>query len=256
MNSSNLKVSRLSWAGVKIESGGERLVLDAIEGRDGAVQARIGIPRLPLLPLSDDETTLDVAMVTHLHKDHFDADALKRRLGRNGRVVAPSGAADDVAKAGLPVVAVANGERVAIGRFHFTALPAVDGFGWPQSSWLVEAEGVRIFHGGDTLFHGFWWDIAKIAGPVDIAFLPINGARIAIPGMEATGLPGVMTAEQAVAAGRLLKAQLVIPIHYQEFNSPPNYCPDPDAETTFIDQSFRQGVPSRLVAAGDTILGG
>lgn len=254
MNPRTFRISRLSWAGVKIELGDERLVLDAIEGRDGEVQARIGAPRLPLLPITDEERPLDVAVVTHLHKDHFDADALKRRLGKHGRVVAPARTAADVADAGLPVLGVADGERVTMGKFHLTALPAVDGFGSPQSSWLIEADGVRIFHGGDTLFHGYWWEISKIAGEVDIAFLPINGARIAIPGMAATGLPAVMTAEQAAVAGRLLKARLVVPIHYQEFNSPPVYIPDPDAETSFLTHSARQGIPSRLVAAGETVL--
>lgn len=254
MNPHTLRISRLSWAGVKIEAGDEQLVLDAIEGRDGKVQARIGPARRPLLAISSDERPLDVAVVTHLHLDHFDAEALKRRLAPHGRVVAPARAAAEVERAGLPVIGVAEGESATLGRFRLTALPAVDGFGAVQSSWLVEAGGARVFHGGDTLFHGYWWEIAKVAGEADVAFLPINGARIAIPGLEATGLPGVMTAEQAAVAGRLLKARLVVPIHYEEFNSPPVYRPDPDAEISFLDHTARQGVTSRLVAAGDTVL--
>jgi L-ascorbate metabolism protein UlaG (beta-lactamase superfamily) len=254
MNSPSLEIRRLSWAGVKITSGGEQLVLDAIEGRDGQVQARIGSPRLPLQPITTDDQPVDVAVLTHLHKDHFDLDALKRRLAPSGRVVAPARAAADVAATGLNVIGVADGESVTVGRFRLTAFPAVDGFGWPQSSWLVEAGGVRIFHGGDTLFHGYWWDIAKAAGEIDVAFLPINGARIAIPGLEATGLPGVMTAEQAAVAGRLLKARLAVPIHYQEFDSPPVYRPDPDAENVFLSQTARQGVSSRIIAAGEIVL--
>jgi L-ascorbate metabolism protein UlaG (beta-lactamase superfamily) len=254
MNSSNVEISRLSWAGVKVECGGEQLVIDAIEGRDGAVQARIGQPRLPLLPIANDERPIDFAVVTHLHKDHFDVETLKRRLAPHGRVIAPARAAGDVAQTGLPVLGVADGETVTLGKFRLTALPAVDGFGWVQSSWLVEAGGARIFHGGDTLFHGYWWDIVKQASGFDVAFLPINGARIAIPGMEATGLPGVMTAEQAAVAARLLQAKLAVPIHYQEFNSPPIYRPDPDAEKSFLHHSAAQGVATRLVAAGETVL--
>jgi L-ascorbate metabolism protein UlaG (beta-lactamase superfamily) len=193
-------------------------------------------------------------VVTHLHLDHFDAEALRRRLGPGGKVVAPIRTAGDVLATGLPVLGVADGETVTVGAFRLTALPAVDGFGWAQSSWLVEADGVRVFHAGDTLFHGYWWDIVKRAGEADVAFLPINGARIAIPGLEATGLPGVMTAEQAAAAGRLLKAKLAVPMHYQEFNAPPVYNPDPDAESSFLSHAARQGVATRLVAAGETVL--
>lgn len=253
-SSAGLNIRRLSWAGVAVSAGNENLVIDAIEGRDGAVQGRIGNPHRPLLPIASDERPVDVAVVTHLHLDHFDADALRRRLSPHGKIVAPARAAADAAKSGLPVMAVADGESITLGKFRLTALPAVDGFGWVQSSWSIEAEGVRIFHAGDSLFHGFWWDIAKLAGSPDVAFFPINGARIAIPGMEATGLPGVMTAEQAAVAGRLLKAKLLVPIHYQEFNSPPVYRPDPDAEASFFRHTAQQGVAARLVEAGETVL--
>src|SRR4051812_16959926 len=128
MNPPILRISRLSWAGVKIEAGAEQLVIDAIEGRDGGVQARIGVPQLPLLPIATEDQSLDVAVVTHLHKDHFDVDALRRRLRPSGRVVAPARAAGDVAKAGLPVISVEDGQGVQLGKFRLTALPAVDGF--------------------------------------------------------------------------------------------------------------------------------
>ncbi|MEV8425690.1 MBL fold metallo-hydrolase [Streptomyces niveus] len=42
-----------------------------------------------------------------------------------------------------------------IGPFRITAVPAVDGLGNPQLNWVVEADGQRVFHGGDTMFHGY-----------------------------------------------------------------------------------------------------
>ena len=71
-SSAALNVTRLSWAGVQISAGNELLVIDAIEGRDGAVQGRIGTPQRPLLPITSDDRPIDVAVVTHLHLDHFD----------------------------------------------------------------------------------------------------------------------------------------------------------------------------------------
>jgi L-ascorbate metabolism protein UlaG (beta-lactamase superfamily) len=29
-------------------------------------------------------------------------------------------------------------------------------------SWIVEADGVRVFHGGDTLFHGEEVDLSAV----------------------------------------------------------------------------------------------
>lgn len=242
-------VRMLSWAGVRIEAGDQRLVIDALEGRTGEVQARIGPNRLPLLPIAD--RPLDVALVTHTHKDHFDADALRRHLRPDAPLVAPSGAADELRALGFHVLPLRNGESATVGVFTLTALPAMDGFGAQQSSWLVEAPGVRLVHFGDTLFHGYWWEIAGLVREPDVIFVPINGARVSVPGHEATGLPGVMTAEQAAVAARMVKAKLAVPIHYAEFHAPPVYQADLHAEASFIDHAARQGVPARIVAAGE-----
>ncbi|MFE0025298.1 hypothetical protein [Amycolatopsis sp. NPDC059021] len=39
-----------------------------------------------------------------------------------------------------------------IGPFRVTA---VDGLGDPQPNWVVQADGQRVFHGGDTMFNGY-----------------------------------------------------------------------------------------------------
>jgi L-ascorbate metabolism protein UlaG (beta-lactamase superfamily) len=248
----NVIVRKLSWAGVLVESSGERLVIDGLEGRTGEVQGRIGPNRLPLHPFADQP--IDYALVTHLHKDHYDADALRRALSRgHSRVAAPAAVAKEVSDAGLKVEAVADRQSVQLGAFRVTAMPAVDGFGAVQCSWIVETDGVKIFHTGDSLFHGYWWEIAKISGGVDVAFLPINGARISVPGLEPTGLPGVMTAEQAAVAARIIKAKLAVPIHYLEFHNPPAYNADPHAETSFLTFAEREKVAAKIFQAGDIV---
>ncbi|MDC6171433.1 MBL fold metallo-hydrolase, partial [Paucibacter sp. XJ19-41] len=104
-------------------------------------------------------------------------------------------------------------EPQLLGDFTATAVPASDGFGDPQVSWVVSAGGRRIFHGGDTLWHGHWWRIGRQLGPFDAAFLPINGARFGWR-QPISGQPGVLTPEQAVAAATVLGARRLIPIHY------------------------------------------
>ena len=74
-----------------------------------------------------------------------------------------------------------SGRGSRSGRSAITALPAVDGLGDPQVSWLVEAEGQRVLHLGDTIFHGYWWRMARRHGPFDLVFAPINGAGGRLP---------------------------------------------------------------------------
>ncbi|HEY4613457.1 MAG TPA: hypothetical protein VII11_10775 [Bacteroidota bacterium] len=72
-------------------------------------------------------------------------------------------------------------------------VPAVDGFGHPQVSWIVQGGDKKIIHCGDTLWHGYWRDIAIAYGPFDIAFMPINGARLNQGEVRDTGMPAVLT---------------------------------------------------------------
>lgn len=245
----NTTVTKLSWAGVRLNAGGEQLVVDGLEGRQGEVQGRIGQPRKPLVDLAD--RPVDFALVTHTHKDHFDADALRRKLATHGRVVVPLASVAEVRELGFDVVGVAPWQRIQLGVFEVMALPAVDGFGAAQVSWHVAAPGVRIVHLGDTLFHGFWWEMARHVGGADVLFAPINGARVTIPGLPPTGLPGIMTAEQAAVAARLLQARLAVPMHYEEFHAPPVYNADLHAEATFLQHASQQGVATNVVAAGE-----
>ena len=101
-------------------------------------------------------------------------------------------------------------------------VPAVDGFGDPQHSWVVECEGKRIIHAGDTLLHGAWWRIARRFGPFDLALLPINGAVVDFPFLQPPrNQEAVMMPEEAAHAAHMLRARAVTPIHYGALHRPP-----------------------------------
>jgi L-ascorbate metabolism protein UlaG (beta-lactamase superfamily) len=130
-----------------------------------------------------------------------------------------------------------------------TAVPAVDGFGDPQVSWVIEGDGRRIIHCGDSLWHGYWWRIRRKHGPFDAAFLCINGVVMTYPGLEPSGIPADMTAEQAAAAGHLLGARMVCPIHYATFHSS-QYSESPNAEQTFLSAARERGVSAQIIPPG------
>jgi len=130
--------------------------------------------------------------------------------------------------AGVKMRAGAMYEPVLLGDFTATAVPAVDGYGDPQVSWIVTAGGRRIIHCGDTLWHGSWWHIGRQYGPFDAAFLPINGAKFSWR-KPVTDVAAVMTAEQAVAAAAVIGARLIVPIHYGVVGAE-GYAEDPHAE--------------------------
>ena len=246
-----MRISRLSWAGIRIELSGARLLLDAFSDI-ASVRSYLGKPRMPVV-LAADHGSIDFALVTHLHPDHYDPTTLRQSLTPTGRVVCDRRVAGKIEKDGLPVMAVDLEQPIPLGPARVVAVPAVDGFGYDQVSWVVEAEGKKIIHCGDTLWHGYWWQIRRQHGPFDVAFLPINGAVAQFAGMQASGIPACMTPREAAAAGALLGARLLCPIHYGMFDSPPLYAEHPDAEQTFLKEVSGRGLRAHVVAPSSSV---
>jgi L-ascorbate metabolism protein UlaG (beta-lactamase superfamily) len=253
-----MELRSLGWAGVQLRSGDASLVIDPLEDA-AAVWAAAGdlAKDVPLPAVVAAEGEAGVALVTHLHRDHADAAALTAALAAGAPVLAPlpfgggdieeagvAGAAAELAAAGLDVRGVAPWERVEIGGWEITALPAADGAGDPQVSWLVSRDGTTVVHAGDTLRHGWWWRVAQRApSPIDVAFLPVNGARISFPHRRPAGpLPAVMTAAEAAVVSDTLRARRLVPMHYGAYTFPPIYVPDEDPLTALIAAAPRAEV--------------
>lgn len=258
-----LEVRRLGWAGVELSYGGERLVIDLLEDL-GSMSGLVGEPRTELPPPGG---PVALALLTHLHGDHADVPALSRRLAPDAVVLRPSEAVGEgletiavveaeagLAELGREQVMLAPWETLTRGPFTCTAVPAVDGFGDPQVSWVVEVGGRRVLHAGDTLFHGSWWLIAMRLGPIDVAFLPVNGARADLPHRQPPSpLAACMEPEQAAAAARILGAGLAVPVHYDAIEAPPVYAQVDDPGGRFVRAAAESGVRTTVLAPGETL---
>jgi len=169
-----MRIRWLGWAGVEVEEQGEHVVIDPL--RDpGAVFAPLGeaATGMPLPAVIPPTPGAVAGLVTHLHRDHADAAALAAALRADGSVHEPLeywGAGTErlaivqadreLAAGGLTRRPTAPWTSVTAGPFTLTALPAVDGTGDPQVSWLIEAGGRRVLHLGDTMtssLGGRWW---------------------------------------------------------------------------------------------------
>jgi L-ascorbate metabolism protein UlaG (beta-lactamase superfamily) len=238
-----MRIVRLFWTGVQIESEGVTLVIDLLE-HTAPLHPFLSTSRVPLAFAPD---VLDAALVTHLHPDHYDPDSLRQKLRRHAKVICDPANAAKVVRDGLTCVGATLYEPLSVGPFAVTALPAVDGLGDPQISFLVEAEGIKLMHFGDTLWHGFWWKIRARCGTPNIAFLPINGAVTQFPGMRPSGIPADLMPDQAAAAAAILGANIACPMHYGAFDNPPIYVEVANPVQTFLAASDRLGVVARIV---------
>lgn len=266
-----MQVRWLGWAGIEVQSDGARLLVDPLADA-GAVFAGLAPGakdvELPAIVASDSDHHAIAALLTHLHRDHADAVALAQALHEDATIYEPPGlggagqenlglaqADAELARTGLRRQTLAPWESAQAGPFTVTALPAVDGLGDPQVSWLIESGERRVLHLGDTAYHGYWWRIAQRHGPFDVVFAPINGAVVRFPHRRpASSLPVVLTPEQAAQAGELLGARVVVPMHYDGYRYEPFYVPEPSAIETFLTAAGGRPFEARRLAPGESLV--
>lgn len=240
----SLRAQKLAWAGVRLQLEKSSLFLDPLLNPD-VWGAALKDKLIPVDPGEGDRYVL----VTHRHPDHFDPVAVRRILGDVGTMACDPDVAPLAASAGFKVRVAPLYEPILLGDFTATAVPAQDGYGDPQVSWVVSAGGRRILHCGDTLWHGSWWRIGRQYGPFDAAFLPINGARFEWR-KPLSDVPAVMTPEQAVAAAVVVGARLAVPIHFGVTGAE-GYQELPGCEDLFIAAAKKRNVAVRLLRPGD-----
>ncbi len=258
---SELQIRRLGWAGLELRCGGDTLVVDLFEDRYSMAPFLEEVTG----PLPPPQAPVAAALVTHLHADHADPSAIGRALMADGLVLRPEAAAGDRldraatanAEAGLAtdvagtIRTVAPWEAHSVGAFEVTAVPAVDGFGDPQVSWVIEAGGRRVLHGGDTVFHGAWWPIASRFEFFDAVFLPVNGAVCDFPHRQPPSpLPATLDPLQAAVAAEILRARVAVPIHYDAIHQPGVYEQAPDPAPAFIAAASERGVDGVILEPG------
>jgi L-ascorbate metabolism protein UlaG (beta-lactamase superfamily) len=260
----------LGWAGVEVEWEGVSVVIDPLadpRATFAALGDRASAVELPAVMAPRSAGAAVAGLVSHLHRDHTDAQALAAALAPDGIVYEPGwpGGADaenlalaqanvELEREGLSRTEVEAWQALEVGPFDITALPAVDGLGDPQVSWLVEGAGRRMVHLGDTVFHGFWWRMARRYGPFDVVFAPINGAVVDFPQLQPPSpLAAAMEPEQAAVAGELLGARIVVPIHYGGLAIEPWYRPIHDAAERFLAAAAGRPYEARILEPGESL---
>jgi L-ascorbate metabolism protein UlaG (beta-lactamase superfamily) len=157
---------------------------------------------------------VDVALVSHLHLDHFDLPSL-RLLGRDTRFVVPAGAARLLRSAGLPNVSeLGPGESVEVGGVRIAATPARHGgyrppFG-PRAAavgYLLEGSASRLYFAGDT---DLFPQMEDLGDELDVALLPVWGYAPTLG-------PGHLDPTRAAESLRMLRPRFAVPIHWGTF---------------------------------------
>jgi L-ascorbate metabolism protein UlaG (beta-lactamase superfamily) len=163
----------------------------------------------PKAAVSADEVEADVILLTHGHGDHIgDTVDIAKRTGAT--VVAIVELAGELSEDGVENVLDPNiGGTVDLGFVTARLTPAWHTSTTPKglvntpAGFVIEMGDKRIYNVGDT---GLFSDLALPAkrGHIDLAIVPIGGHY-------------TMDRFDAVAAAELIKADQIIPAHYDTF---------------------------------------
>lgn len=149
-------------------------------------------------------------LITHGHTDHF-GDTASIAKAKNAKIIAIFETAIFCQKLGLNAVGVGMSAKIPTEfgsvRFfqatHTNTLPNGE-YGGVAASILLDVDGIKIFHAGDTGLTQEFELIGKLYKPY-YAMLPIGGHY-------------TMGVEEASVAAQMLNAEEYIPMHYNTFD--------------------------------------
>jgi L-ascorbate metabolism protein UlaG (beta-lactamase superfamily) len=159
-----------------------------------------------------DEVNPDVLVITHGHADHM-GDAMSIAKATDCDVISVNEIAKYVQSRGIDALGANIGGTIELGPVKYSLVQAVHsngideaGFGWDAGSpaGVVVQDTSAVYHAGDTALFNDMSLIREIYRP-KVALLPIGGRF-------------TMDVQAAVMAAKLLKPEIVVPMHYNTFD--------------------------------------
>jgi L-ascorbate 6-phosphate lactonase len=211
----------LGQVGIAIKGPGGVIYVDPyLTDSDGAGGS---LPRTFPPPLSPAEITNATAvLLTHVHIDHTDPETVLpiSEASPEARFVAPFTSNDILVGAGLDgdrVIVPEAGEAVEIAGATITAVPSSHTElehdperGYPYLGYVIEWNGVAVYHAGDTVVYDGLIETLS-AWDIDVAFVPINGRDYFRTGR---GIIGNTDSRETAELTETLDFGLIVPTHY------------------------------------------
>ena len=200
--------------------------------------------------------SVDLVVVSDLHRDHLDLPSL-RRVGRGRAVIVPRGAGPLVSKAiGGELIELSLGESATVEGVTVTAVPAVhhsrrDRWSGPHAEpvgYVLQSERRRVYFAGDTDLYPEMTDLPSL----DLALLPVWGWGLKLG-------PGHLDPERAALALQRLRPRLAVPIHWGTFfplglrRLRPEPLTEPPLEFARLAEKLAPEVAVHVLAPGESL---
>ncbi len=219
----DLRVTWLGHSTVLVEIEGRRLLLDPVWGGRASPSKHLGGRRFYSPPLAlDSLPPLDAVVLSHDHYDHLDWPTIRALAPRVPRFIAPLGVGATLEYWGVApqkiteldwwgTTDVGGVELVCTPARHFSGRTPFDRDATLWAGWAFLGGQRRVFFSGDSALGPHFGDIGRRLGPFDLSLLEIGAYNAAWADVH-------MGPEQAVAAHRMARGGLLVPVHWGLFD--------------------------------------
>jgi L-ascorbate metabolism protein UlaG (beta-lactamase superfamily) len=234
----NVSLKWLGQMGFLIETDNIRICIDYYSSPDDQ--------RKTPVPIATGELRdVDVFLGTHDHLDHIDHEAWKiwAKTNPDAKFVFPAAHKDKIAADGVNMhnaIGLNDGESVKLEGVTIHAIAAshefldrdpVSGY-YPYLQYIIEIDGMRIHHAGDTVRYEGMMPKIRSFGSIDVQILPINGRDAR---RYRQNCIGNMTYQEAADLAGEIEPGIVIPGHWDMFAENSG---DPYAFADYLDAKY------------------
>jgi L-ascorbate metabolism protein UlaG (beta-lactamase superfamily) len=220
---SGLRVTWLGHSTTLVEIDGHRVLTDPMWSARASPLPFVGPSRFfaPPLPLAE-LPPIEAVVISHDHYDHLDMATVTALAARGVRLFVPLGVGAHLAAWGVPDSLVTEldwWEAGRVGTLTITATPArhfsmrkvIDGDRTLWAGWAIASARHRVFYSGDTSLHDELLQIGQRLGPFDLTLIEVGEYNAGWADVH-------LGPEQAVLAHRLVRGDVMLPVHWAGFD--------------------------------------
>lgn len=252
---------RLTWFGHStflIEIDGKNILLDPIFGQYAAPHPWLGRKRYNSeMPISIAQLpTIDAVIISHDHYDHLDYESIKQLKDKTDRFFVPLGVDNHLERWGVEEEKITKMDWWEEQPFKglniaFTPSRHMSGRGLSDQSatlwgsWVLQGKAKNIFFSGDGGYGKHFKAIGEKYGDFDIALMECGQYNLLWADVH-------LMPEQTVAAGKDVKAKMIVPIHWGAFTLATHSWTDPIERVT--REAKKMNMPIATPQIGEPII--
>ena len=215
----------ITWFGhstILMQMHGMNILIDPVVSEKASPVSFAGPSRFSDIVMEiEDLPNIDIVVISHDHYDHLDYKTIKEIDSKVDKYIVPLGIENHLERWGVgkdKIINLAWWEEVNINGLliactpakHYSGRNVIDMYNNLWASWVFIDENYKVFASGDSGFDKHFEEIYNKYGEFDFAMLESGQYDVKWRSTH-------MTPEEAVEAGKILKAKVIMPIHWGAF---------------------------------------